>query len=107
MHCSNHDQKTCHIVEVVRTKGTYLSSACLDAAELADNESGTGFELLGTSVELSGAGSEVGSWHGCTDGWGSEEGQGGDGSGGDGGEMHLYLGGAWKTGVLKFGNLVV
>ena len=42
-------------------KDAYLSRASFDAAKLADELSGTCFELLGTSVELSGAGSEVGS----------------------------------------------
>lgn len=42
-------------------KVAYLSRASFVAAKLADQKSGTCFELLGTSVELSGAGSEVGS----------------------------------------------
>lgn len=94
-------------VSVMGNIGAHPDTASLYAAELADESSRTCLKLLGTSVELSGAGSKVGSWHGCTDRGGSEEGQGGDGNGRDGGKMHVDLNGIWTTEVLKLGYWVV
>ena len=94
-------------VQVIGRRVVYLSSAQLNASNLADESRGTGFERFGTSVELSGAGSEVGSWHGRAHGGSSEESQGRDGSGGDGGELHFGLCCGWKTGVLGVWGLIV
>ena len=94
-------------VSVIGNIGAHLSTASFIAAELADEKSRTSFKLLGTSVELSGAGSKVGSGHGCTDRGGGEEGQGGDGSGRDGGKMHVDFDGVWTTGVLTMDYLVI
>lgn len=85
-------------------KATYFSRASLDTSELANKSRGTGIELVGSCIELSRAGCDVVP-NGGTYGWGSEESQGGDGSGGDGGEMHFDVLGLEDWSLEIFGSL--
>lgn len=82
----------------------YLSRACLDTAELADESRRTGFkDLVGTSIELSRASCDV--WGRSADGGDGEESHDGKSSSVDGGELHLCgLWVGWSLEVWKFGR---